>query len=243
MGVLDFRRFLPGVMPPDGGFINVPTSGPGTFSVPVQSDGAPQQDPPPAAPDKYGPLNPTGKSPVLAGVGGATTLSPIGTTAPVTPPVTPPGLKEVYGPGASQPSVTQAPTKPVEPAFNPDVREAVRGAVAAQGTPAVQAGNFYDKLMAATKDPKFGPAIAALAKGMGGGSKAPEAHQAPFPRLDPAPNISGQLGGIASQAGQAMGDIRKKLAVFGPKPKKARTDDPHDREQDTYDFRRLKGRG
>jgi len=105
---------------------------------------------------------------------------------------------------------------------------------------AAQTGNIWDEWMKRVKDPKFGPAIAALAKGMGSGAKAPEAHQAPFPRLDPAPNISGQLGGIASQAGQAMGDIRKKLAVFGPKPKKQRTDDPHDREQDTYDFRRLK---
>lgn len=112
---------------------------------------------------------------------------------------------------------------------------------ASQAPPAL---SFNDKLMAMYKDPKMGPAIAALAKGMGhGANSAPVAHQAPFPRLDPAPNISGQLGTIASQAGQKLGEIRKGLAMFGPKPKKQRTDDPHDREQDTYDFRRLKGRG
>ena len=108
---------------------------------------------------------------------------------------------------------------------------------------AAQTGNIWDEWMKRVKDPKFGPAIAALAKGMGSGAGAPVAHQAPYPRLDPAPNISGQLGTIASQAGQKLGEIRKGLAMFGPKPKKQRTDDPHDREQDTYDFRRLKGRG
>jgi hypothetical protein len=208
MGVLDFRRFLPG-QPQDyagvqglwqpGANFGPPVdprqimasnpnvwatggtaSGPGTFSVPVQSDGAPQQKPPPAEPEKYGPTNPAGKPPIMAGIGGAATLSPMGTAAPVTPPVTPAGLKEVYGPGASQSSVTGAPTKPIEPAFNPDVREAVRETVrktAEGGTPAVQAGNAMDKLMALQKEGKLGPVIAALAKsfGAGGGGPAPPA--------------------------------------------------------------------
>src|SRR4051812_38238809 len=143
MGVLDFRRFLPGVLPADGGFINVPTSGPGTFSVPVQSDGAPQQEPTPPKPppenvpeNNFGPTNPIGKPPIMTGVGGLTTMAPLGTTFPVTPPTqtlpSPTGRKDdvvpAYGPGVSQPSVTQAPTTPLEPAFNPDTREAVRKA-------------------------------------------------------------------------------------------------------------------
>lgn len=216
MGVLDFRRFLPGVLPPDGGFMNVPTSGPGTFSVPVGADGTPQQDPPPVDPPTAPPVG-TPKVPEIN----------------LTPPGVPPDPRTVPIPTSSK--VPEVLTKTPG---TPDER-----LVPTAASTAAQTGNIWDEWMKRVKDPKFGPAIAALAKGMGSGAKAPEAHQAPFPRLDPAPNISGQLGGIASQAGQSMGEIRKGLKVFGPKPKKARTDDPHDREQETYDWRRARGRG
>lgn len=242
MGILDFRRFMPGVTP-ENGFINVPASGPGTFSVPVQSDGAPQQEPPPAEPEKYGPNNPNGKPPVLAGVGGMTTLSPMGTTAPVTPQtLTMPGTsgrsKEVvpaYGPGASQPSVTKAPTMPIEPAFNPDTRDAANATVAKTASPAVKSGNTWDEYMKMVKDGKLGPMLSALAKSSGAGAAAP-----PIPGAIHFGEPRMAQAHIPQGAEAMMGDIRKKLAVFGPKPKKQRTDDPHDREQDTYDFRRLK---
>jgi hypothetical protein len=237
VSTLDFRRFLPGIVPQDiGMFTGGTASGPGSFSVPVQADGAAQQVPPPAEPEKYGPTNPTGKPPVMAGVGGATTLSPMGTTSTVTPPVTPAGLKEVYGPGASQSSVTQAPTKPIEPAFNPDVREAVRGAVAAQaaGTPAVQAGNIYDKLMKLQEEGKLGPMVSALAK-MGGGGKGPAPPPAWHSTLQ-----GGNPGYHPGNPGSAA-QVMQGLTGGAEKREEARKKKPRRNERDRYDI--LAGRG
>jgi hypothetical protein len=248
MGVLDFRRFMPGVIPPDGGFINVPTSGPGTFSVPVQSDGAPQQDPPPAEPEK--PLV-TPRPPIMTGVGGLgvqTRVDP--PTSPLTP-VTPPtqtlpaptgrpgDTVPAYGPGASQPSVTGAPTKPIEPAFNPDVREAVRKATPPGGTAATQAGNSWDDWIKRLKDPKMGPAIAALAKGFGA-AKGP-APPGPYSMHMIGPTNPGfnqpNVGGAQQQLQQLMeGGIGAKAQKAWEKKKSQRRS-----EQDRYDI--LGGRG
>jgi hypothetical protein len=220
----------------------------GTFTTMLGAPD-PTPDPPPIP-------APPGSGPIATIMGGAprqpeiqTDPDTARTTAPPPPPPvgTPKQPEILTDPDASR---TAPPAAPLPPARKiPEVLTKTPGTPDERLTPtaastAAQTGNIWDEWMKRVKDPKMGPVIAALAKGMGhGANSAPVAQKAPFPQLDHAPNISGQLGTIASQAGQKLGEIRQGLKVFGPKPKKARQDDPHDREQDTYDFRRLKGRG
>ena len=100
--------------------------------------------------------------------------------------------------------------------------------------------SFNEKLMDMYKDPKFAPALAALVKGMGGGAAAP-----PIPTAR-APQIAAGNPGYHQPdtgAGAKLTEMRKGWGQFGPKPKKPRQDDPHQYEQDIYDFRRMRGRG
>lgn len=237
----DPRWLLPG-----GSLYNVAADGPGTFSTPVSPDGAPQQEPPPEPPKPPPEITP--RPPIFAGIGGMGTMAPMGTTAPVAPPTlstpSPSGrTKETipaYGPGASQPSVTQAPTLPIEPAFNPDVREAVRKSTPPGGTAATQAGNSWDDWIKRLKDPKMGPAIAALAKGFGA-AKGP-APPGPYSMHMIGPTNPGFNQPNAGAAGQMLQETMKPKYALGRK-RKERQDDPMQFEQDMYDFRRLRGRG
>jgi hypothetical protein len=238
--------FDPRWLMPGGSLYNVAADGNGTFSVPVQPDGQQQPNPPPVDPPKPPPEN-TPRPPIFAGVGGMGTMAPMGTTAPVAPPTlatpSPSGrTKEMipaYGPGASQPSVTQAPTLPIEPAFNPDVREAVRkstppGGTAAgtpPGTPAAQP-SAMDRLLAMQKDPKFGPAIAALAKSFGAGHGGP-APPAPWrSTMHPGnPGFNQPQGGSQMLQQLMQGSAGAKAQAAWEKQKGQRR-----READRYDI-------
>jgi hypothetical protein len=128
-----------------------------------------------------------------------------------------------------QPEVT---TNIVGPTGQQTVDERRIPTAASQAT---AAGSWWDRVMAASKDPRFAPAISALAKGMGTGAGAPPIPTARAPQI-----AAGNPGYHHADTSATMNEIRKKLATFGPRPKRQRTDDPHDREQDTYDFRRMK---
>jgi hypothetical protein len=152
----------------------------------------------------------------------------------VSSPLSPPGVTDdrrvPLPPTASQqPEITT--TKP--PGVPTDER-----LVPTAASTAPPAKSFNERMMEIYKDPKTAPMIAALAKAVGHGANSapPVPHALHFadPRMATPYAPQG--------ADKLMGEIRGKLQTFGPKAKKQRVDDPHDREQDTYDFRRLKGR-
>ena len=242
MGVLDFRRFLPAGQPqdyagvdslwrPGATFAPSPDprklmeqhpnvwatgggpSGPGTFSTPMQADGAPQQQPPP-------PLVGTPKKPeILTGPRDERTVPP-----PVAPPTSrkvPEVLTPIAGPD----------NKPA-----PDERLVPTPASTAPSTSATQSGNLWDRLMALQKDGKLGPAIAALAK-MGGGGAG---HPAPPPwRSSMSPSQPGYHPGNPGSAAQMMQGLTGGAQKREEERQKKRAS--RRRESDRYDI--LGGRG
>lgn len=130
------------------------------------------------------------------------------------------------------PEVVGAPGSPIDERLIPTA--------ASTAAPPKTLGNIWDQIMAAQKAGTLSPVIAALAKGAGHGTGGapPVPHTIKFadPRMA-TPYIPN-----AGSAEARFTDLQKKWGSFGPRPKKQRQDDPHDREQDTYDFRRLKGR-
>lgn len=155
--------------------------------------------------------------------------SPMRTDAssPLAPGVTDERRVPIPDPTRKIPEVVGAPGSPTDERLIPTA--------ASQAPPAL---SFNDKLMAMYKDPKFAPLLAMMAKGVGRGANS--APPVPHPIHFAEPRMATPYA--PQGADKLMGEIRGKLQTFGPKPKKQRTDDPHDREQDTYDFRRLKGR-
>ena len=94
--------------------------------------------------------------------------------------------------------------------------------------------------MALLKDPKTGPMVAALAKGFGagkGGPAPPPAFHVQIGQTNPGFNQPN-----AGSAQQMLQQLMQPKNALGRK-RKERQDDPMQFEQDTYDFRRLKGRG
>ena len=104
---------------------------------------------------------------------------------------------------------------------------------------AAAAGNEWDRVMKLVKDPKMGPAIAALAK-MGGSGKGP-APPGPYHMHMIGPTNPGANQPNIGSAQQMLEGVMKPKYALGRK-RKERQDDPMQFEQDTYDFRRLKGR-
>jgi hypothetical protein len=244
MGVLDFRQFLPGFQQaadqgvdmlwrPNGNFAPTPPpmqamqqlgaenpgttfwatgggpNGAGTFSVPTQPSGAPQQDPPP-------PVG-TPKQPEIL------TDPDTSRTAPP-PPISP----------RKQPEVT---TPIIGPDNKPTSDDRLKPTPAST---AAAAGNDWDRVMKWVKDPKNGAMIGALAK-MGGGGKGP-APPGPYHMHMIGPTNPGFNQPNIGSAQQMLEGVMKPKYALGRK-RKERQDDPYQFEQDTYDFRRLKGRG
>jgi hypothetical protein len=137
-----------------------------------------------------------------------------------------------------QPEVT---TKIVGPDGKPTSDDRLKPTAAST---AVQAGNDWDRVMKLVKDPKFGSAIAALAKG-GGAGKGP-APPGPYHMHMIGPSNPGFSPGNPGSAGQMLQGIKEQIdknkgKMYG-RQRKERQDDPMQFEQDTYDFRRLRGR-
>jgi hypothetical protein len=205
------------LLPPgtEGSVFTMPTTGPQTFSTPVQPDGASQQQPPPAEPPP--PLPGTSKTPEVK----------------LAPP-TVPDERTVPIPPAS----SKVPEVLTKTPGTPDER--LTPTAASTAPTAATAGNIWDRYMALMKDPKAGPAIAALAKGFGAGNKGPA----------PPPAFHVQIGQTnpgfnqpnAGSAQQMLQQLMQPKNALGRK-RKERQDDPMQFEQDMYDFRRLRGRG
>jgi hypothetical protein len=269
MGILDFRRFLPGVQNrpedypgvdslwrPGATFAPAPDprqlmaanpnvwatgggpSGPGTFAVPVGTPDPPK--PPPEITPKPvipGDTNPAGKPPVITTFGGIGTLSPLGTPAVVRPPAEPKpvveGQPSAYGPGVSQPAVTQAPTTPPL-GFGSQVTEKAidriqRGVATPIGQPTPDKADAWDekfKKMISSND--FSGAAKALSGAFGGKKGAPP----------PVFHVSGPSGGgggvkdLSGQGAQILSGIlksRKGESELGGEKKRRRAQDRYAR--------------
>ena len=233
MGVLDFRRFMPPGTVIGDGVYTIPTSGPGTFTVPTAAITAappPENTPKPII---SGDTNPAGKPPVMTSFGGIHTMAPIGTAAVVRPPTEPApviaGQPSAYGPGPSQPEVTGAPVTPPLGFGNPVTEKAIdritTGVATPMGQPTLdKPETWYDRLAKVAGSDNFAGAAKALSGAFGGKKGAPPA---PF-RVSGSSGGGGGVKDFSGQGAQILAGIlkgRQAEGDLGQKKKRRKAQD------------------
>ena len=212
------------------------------------------------------PDNPLIRPPVLTRFPGSETLSPLGRPAQVKPPIIPDPLPQEnardFGPMGSTPLATGAPTamgvappmvvgepRPVMPTFgNPEQDKAVTRIRTGVATPAGQPTlakpeTDMEKFRKAIEHKDFTGAAKALADAF---KKKP----APQPfKMEGSRSSGGSVKDLTGSGQALLATIMKErkgnalvAGDLGRKQKKARTDDPHEYEQERFDFRRRQGR-
>ena len=243
----------------DGSTPSFTTTVPPPRMVPTQAE----RPPPPDDASLSTPENPI-QPPALTRFGGHETLSPLG---PVKPPAipyyTPREDARYYGPMGSTPLATGAPTSmgtappvivgsppTISPTFgNPNQDTAVKRIATGTATPAGQPTKAQpdkpetgmEKFRKAIEHKDFTGAAKMLSEAFGGGKKK---------ELQPyrMSGSSGGGGGVKDLSGSGSSLLaslmkeRKGNALIGgelgKKQKKARQDDPHEYEQERFDWRR-----